>query len=51
MPTGCSAAKSIPKRVTISPHLKRVGWFIALWCGGVAVVAVIGLIIKLMLRA
>jgi hypothetical protein len=26
--------------------LKQVGWFVALWAGGVAVVAIIGLIIR-----
>ena len=31
--------------------IKRLLWFIALWIGGVATIAVVGLAIKLALRA
>lgn len=33
------------------PLGKRLLWFVALWAGGVAVTAVVGLIIKLWLKA
>lgn len=30
--------------------LRRLGWFALLWLGGVAVVAIVGLVIKLVLK-
>lgn len=34
-----------------APLYQRLAWFVALWAGGVMAVGVVGLAIKLMLRA
>lgn len=33
-----------------APLSLRLGWFVALWCGGVLAVGIVGYAIKLMLR-
>ena len=35
----------------VSPVLRRIAWFVALWCAGVLSVAVVGLAIRWVLRS
>ncbi|MBD8064979.1 DUF2474 family protein [Devosia sp. PTR5] len=31
------------------PRVRQIGWFVALWVGGVAAVTIVGLVIRLFL--
>lgn len=34
----------------MAAHMKRIGWFIAIWAASVAAIGAVGLIIKAVLR-